>query len=147
MAIGDLQHSELPDNLLHEPKGASTAAEDTLYVANGAGSGEFKKASISCLDITIPSVSASSIGDITSTTSLSGASLAQLADGILNDIEAFVGIPQEITSMINKNASELLRLYNNQKEINDQVSAALTELENKINELLIALKGVGIIHD
>lgn len=49
--------------------------------------------------------------------------------------------------MINKNASELLRLYNNQKEINDKVSAALTELENKINELLIALKGVGIIHD
>lgn len=147
MAIGDLQHSELPDNLLHEPKGASTAAEDTLYVANGAGSGEFKKVPVHSLDITVPSVTESSTTVIPSTDSLSGTNLAQVANGALTDVKAFVGIPQEITTMINKNASELLRVYKNQKAINTQVSTNLSSIEAKLNEVITALKGIGLFND
>lgn len=147
MAIGDLQHSELPDNLLHEPKGASTAAEDTLYVANGAGSGEFKKVPVNSLDITVPSVTESSTTVIPSTDSLFGTNLAQVANGALTDVKAFVGIPQEITTMINKNASELLRVYKNQKTINTQVSTNLSSIEAKLNEVITALKGIGLFND
>ena len=56
-------------------------------------------------------------------------------------------IPQEITSKINENAAELLRLYNNQSQINQQVSNSIAILENKLNEVIVALKGVGIVND
>ena len=55
--MADVEHSQLPDELLHEPKGASTAAAGTVYVADGAGSGSFSKLPTTSLDITLENVS------------------------------------------------------------------------------------------
>ncbi len=41
--MADIEHSAIPDANLHEPKGASTAVVDSFYVANGAGSGSWKR--------------------------------------------------------------------------------------------------------
>lgn len=147
MAQGTIEHSELPDELLHEPKGASTAAAGTVYVADGAGKGSFTKLPTTSLDITAVSILDITPSTIDSTVSLDGASLSQAADGTLTDVQAYVGIPQEITSKINENAAELLRLYNNQAIINRQVSNSIAILETKLNEVIVALKGVGIVHD
>lgn len=147
MAQGTIEHSELPDELLHEPKGASTAAAGTVYIADGAGKGSFAKLPTTSLDITAVSILDITPATIDSTVSLDGDSLSQAADGTLTDVQAFVGIPQEITSKINENAAELLRLYNNQTQINQQVSNSIAILENKLNEVIVALKGVGIAHD
>jgi hypothetical protein len=147
MAQGDIEHNELPDELLHEPKGASTAAAGTVYIADGAGSGSFKKLPTTSLDIASTSIIDITPSTIDATVSLSGDTLAQVADGTLTDVQAFVGIPQEITSKINENAAELLRLYNNQSQINQQVSNSIAILENKLNEVIVALKGVGIVND
>ena len=147
MAQGTIEHSELPDELLHEPKGASTAAAGTVYIADGAGSGSFTKLPTSSLDITAANIVDITPSSIDETVALDGAALAQVADGTLTDVQAFVGIPQEITSKINENAAELLRLYNNQATINQQVSNSIAILENKLNEVIVALKGVGIVHD
>lgn len=144
MATGDIEHSELPDNLLHEPKGAATAAVGTVYVANGSGSGSFKKLPTTSLNITVPSVPVISHTSIAGTTSLDGSTLSQAADGSLTDIPSLVNIPQTLTNKINENAAELLRLYNNQKQINQQVSTSLTNLENKLNAVINALKGIGV---
>ena len=38
-----IQHSLITDPNIHEPKGASTAASGASYIANGAGSGTWKK--------------------------------------------------------------------------------------------------------
>jgi hypothetical protein len=38
-----IQHSVIPDAQRHEPKGASTAANNTTYVSNGLASGTWKK--------------------------------------------------------------------------------------------------------
>lgn len=38
-----IQHKDIPEAQLHEAKGASTAAADKIYVADGAGSGVWKK--------------------------------------------------------------------------------------------------------
>lgn len=38
-----ISHKLLPDNQLHEPKGVASAAVNTVYSANGAGSGTWKK--------------------------------------------------------------------------------------------------------
>jgi hypothetical protein len=147
MAQGTIEHSELPDELLHEPKGASTAAAGTVYIADGAGSGSFTKLPTSSLDITAANIIDITPSSIDETVALDGAALAQVADGTLTDIQAFVGVPQEITSKINENAAELLRLYNNQATINQQVSNSIAILESKLNEVIVALKGVGIVND
>lgn len=147
MAQGTIEHSELPDELLHEPKGASTAAAGTVYIADGAGKGSFTKLPTSSLDITAVSILDVTPSSIDETVALDGAALAQVADGTLTDVQAYVGIPQEITSKINENAAELLRLYNNQATINQQVSNSIAILENKLNEVIVALKGVGIVND
>lgn len=144
MAQGDIEHSELPDNLLHEPKGASTAAAGTVYVANGAGSGSFQKLPTTSLNINIPTVTAATHSAVDGTVDLDGSTLSQAADGSLTDIPSLVNIPQTLTNKINENAAELLRLYNNQKQINQQVSTSLVNLENKLNTVIDALKGIGV---
>lgn len=40
--MANIQHSALTDPNLHEPKGASTAANGKVYVANGSGSGAWQ---------------------------------------------------------------------------------------------------------
>lgn len=146
MATGDIEHSELPDNLLHEPKGASTAAAGTVYIADGAGSGSFEKLPTTSLDITIPTVTTAVHTAVDDTVDLDGSTLSQAADGSLTDIPSLVNIPQTLTNKINENAAELLRLYNNQKQINQQVSTSLTNLENKLNTVINALKGIGVFN-
>ena len=41
--MADIQHKNIVDAERHEPKGASTAAIDTVYVSNGAASGTWKE--------------------------------------------------------------------------------------------------------
>ena len=144
MAVGDIEHKELPDNLLHEPKGASTAVAGTVYVADGAGSGSFQKLPTTSLNITIPDTTSAEDTVVDSTVDLDGSTLSQTANGSLTDIPSLVNIPQTLTNKINENAAELLRLYNNQKQINQQVSTSLISLESKLNTVIDALKGIGV---
>lgn len=44
------EHSDLTDPELHEPKGASTASANNVYVADGAGSGTWQKVDSDVLD-------------------------------------------------------------------------------------------------
>lgn len=141
---GTIEHKDLPDSLLHEPKGASTAAVGTVYVADGASSGSFQKLPITSLNITIPEVATAVHTNVDATVSLDGSTLSQSANGSLTDIPSLVNIPQTLTNKINENAAELLRLYNNQKQINQQVSTSLTNLEDKLNTVIDALKGIGV---
>lgn len=41
--MADLQHKDLPESQLHEPKGVSTASSGEVYVANGSGSGSWQE--------------------------------------------------------------------------------------------------------
>lgn len=147
MAIGDIQHSQLPDNLLHEPKGASTAAAGTTYLADGNGSGAFGKVPVSSLDIAVPSVDDITPSSIDDTVSLNTSALSQQAAGALTDVQAFVGIPQEITQKINQNASELARLYQNLATINTQTKTAITNITTKLNEVITALQTMGLFDE
>ena len=144
MAIGDIEHKELPDNLLHEPKGASTAVAGTVYVADGAGSGSFQKLPTTSLNITIPEITSAAHTNVDSTVDLDGSTLSQTADGSLTDISSLVNIPQTLTNKINENAAELLSLYSRQKQIKQQVSTGLISLESKLNAVIDALKGIGV---
>lgn len=45
-----VQHKEIPDAQLHEPKGVVSAANKSVYVADGSGSGSWRKLKESDLD-------------------------------------------------------------------------------------------------
>ena len=61
--MAKIQHADLPDQYLHEPKGASTAGTGSVYVADGLGSGGFQLLPVSSLDF-----DATSFAHITPTT-------------------------------------------------------------------------------
>lgn len=147
MAIGDIQHSQLPDNLLHEPKGASTAAAGTTYLADGNGSGAFAKVPVTSLDIAVPSVADLVPTSITSTTTLNDSGLTVAADGVLTDVAASAQVPVAYTVIINKNAAETARIFNNQAQINSNIRTAVSNLEIKLNGVIAALKGLGLLDD
>lgn len=42
--MANVNHKDLPNSELHEPKGASTASSSTVYVSDGAGSGSWSTA-------------------------------------------------------------------------------------------------------
>ena len=48
----NVAHSNLTSANLHEPKGVAAASANTIYVANGAGSGTWQALSIAVLDST-----------------------------------------------------------------------------------------------
>lgn len=59
--MATIQHKDLPDAQLHEPKGVSSAAVDTAYVANGGGTGSWKAAPYQyTLNVTLPDLSTAS---------------------------------------------------------------------------------------
>lgn len=142
---GDIQHSALPDSLLHEPKGASTASAGEVYVADGNASGSFMMLPLSNVVFTRTLVTDLTPSTITGTVSLNGSALTQPADGILLDVPAVAGIPQTITNKINENASELYRLYNNQATINTELTNAIHSLEAKLNVVIDALQAAGVV--
>lgn len=143
--MSDIQHSQLPDELLHEPKGASTALEGTVYIADGEGSGSFDFLPMSDVAYTRTEVASLTPATITSTVSLDGSALSQTPDGVLLDVPAQVDVPVAITNKINENAAELLRLYDNQATINSETTSAISALENKLNDLITALNTAGVI--
>lgn len=143
--MSDIQHSQLPDELLHEPKGASTALEGTVYIADGEGSGSFDFLPMSDVAYTRTEVTSLTPATITSTVSLDGSSLSQTPDGVLLDVPAQVDVPVAVTNKINENAAELLRLYNNQATINSDMTTAIGALETKLNDLITALNTAGVI--
>lgn len=143
--MSDIQHSQLPDELLHEPKGASTALAGTVYIADGEGAGSFDFLPMSDVAYTRTEVASLTPATITSTVSLDGSSLSQTPDGVLLDVPAQVDVPVAVTNKINENAAELFRLYTNQATINSDMSTAIGALETKLNDLITALNTAGVI--
>lgn len=48
-----IQHEDITDPFVHEPKGAAAAVADTVYVADGAGSGTWEKITEDSLDAAV----------------------------------------------------------------------------------------------
>lgn len=146
MATGDIEHKDLPDELLHEPKGASTASINTVYVADGAGSGSFKligKDNINFIKTTITDVATPTIEDLDNVTS----TLTKVATGAMADVPADANVSAAHTNQINQNFAELYKLYNTQKEIDSAMKQSLLETIEAINKLIASLKNVGAVNE
>lgn len=144
MATGDIEHKELPDDLLHEPKGASTASRGTVYIADGNGAGTFTKLPLIDLEYDKEHVQSATIDTIEDTVAFNGSTLSVIATGSLTDVPATSIVPLEVTNGINKVAAELNRLYTNQREINTAVKADIVMLQNTLNSVINSLKALGL---
>lgn len=75
-----MQHKDIPEAQLHEPKGVSTASNKQIYIANGAGSGVWRKPKETDLDYTSASGNLYGWNDIADSLYTVGAPLSLTAN-------------------------------------------------------------------
>lgn len=143
MTVQKVQHSELKGNLCHEPKGADTAAADTVYIADGEGSGSFQQMPLNKIYFSRASVSNLVLSEIAESLSLDFSDLSQLTDGSLENISYTLNI--SAVNNINKNFKELAEHVANADTQISEIATAITNLENKVNSLLEALRTAGVL--
>ena len=76
-----IQHKDIPDAQLHEPKGALSAANKSLYFANGSGSGAWRKLNELDIDFTDKTKNVFGWNDVSDNQYTSGAPLS-IASGV-----------------------------------------------------------------
>lgn len=141
--MADIEHSTLPDELLHEPKGASTAAAGTVYVANGFGSGEFTRIPFSSILFTkeyVTELRGFSIDKNIDVVS----SVPDTSDGVLEIVTSDV-LKVDTINQLNKNTAEMLKFIQGQNKINDEVNSVLLNVRTTLNNLIASLKNEGLV--
>lgn len=122
MAQVEIQHKDVTDPQIHEPKGISAADEGQVYVADGEGSGVWLKLSPSDLDFeqaefdntTLePDVTARTLSDALSgtlTNSVADASTFAQVNKNCKEITAQVLNADEMIAVLKTNVAELNRV-------------------------------------
>lgn len=144
MAI-KVQHSELTGALCHEPKGADTAAANTVYIADGSGSGSFQQVPLSIIDFTKTTVADITPTVIDDAVVIDGTNLTQITDEEMADVPYSAGLTVPGTNALNKNLRELYKYTINANTRIAELNTAITNLNNKLNTLLAALRSAGVV--
>lgn len=142
-----VQHAELPDNLLHEPKGASTASKDTVYIADGAGKGSFKQIDFSIVNFSKGTVDEVVPVDVPDNYTINGAGLLQVPTGMMKDLPYGNNLTIDETNNINKNFVELYKFYEKYKEQLAELETNITNLQTTLNTLIDSLKTSGVLNN
>lgn len=145
--MANIQHADLPDEYLHEPKGARTAGVGSVYVADGSGSGSFTVLPISSLDFVLSSLPEITITTIPSTISIDGGGLSAVADGVMDDVNYVTQVPVTTIQEINKNFKELYVAYAQAVAIHAALKADVEALASKVNDLIDRLETIGFINN
>lgn len=146
MAI-KVQHSELTGALCHEPKGADTAAANTVYIANGSGSGSFQQVPLSIINFTKTTVADITPTAIDDAVVIDGTNLTQITDEEMADVPYSAGLTVPGTNALNKNLRELYKYTVNANTRITEINTAITNLNNKLNVLLAALRSAGVVNN
>lgn len=146
MAI-KVQHSELTGALCHEPKGADTAAANTVYIADGSGSGSFQQVPLSIIDFTKTTVADITPTAIDDAVVIDGTNLTQITDEEMADVPYSAGLTVPGTNALNKNLRELYKYTVNANTRIAEINTAITNLNNKLNALLAALRSAGVVNN
>lgn len=135
-----IEHRSIPESGLHEPKGASTAAENRVYISNGSGSGSWGKIVTAVLEgalgtspangrfvITDGSGGLTSVVDISSDDITYGGGTLTSA---LTDIETTTNTQQsEIDALETENAAQQVQIDDLESQVAD-LETRVTALEN-----------------
>ena len=146
MAI-KVQHSELTGALCHEPKGADTAAANTVYIANGSGSGSFQQVPLSIIDFTKTTVADITPTAIDDAVVIDGTNLTQITNEEMADVPYSAGLTVPGTNALNKNLRELYKYTINANTRIAELNTAVENLNNKLNALLAALRSAGVVNN
>lgn len=127
MAQVEIQHRNLTDPQIHEPKGASTATTGQIWVSNGQGSGSFTNITPANLTFTVASFNNTTMtADVPVRTLSSG--LSGTLTNALTDASTF--------AQVNKNCKEL---YTQVKNADDMIAVLKTNI-TELNRVVMALK-------
>jgi hypothetical protein len=143
MATTDLLHKNLTDPQVHEPKGISTAEENTVYFANGTGTGEWKPISLEILEFTKGAVSEPVTEELPEIHLANYEELKQRLDGTVADAykvgsdEAFIQCDKNIKQA----GADIIAL----RIALEKASNNIKGLEKVVLELRSALLAAGII--
>lgn len=143
--MAKIQHKDLPDQYLHEPKGARTAGEGTVYVADGTGAGGFQLLPVSSLDFDATELPEIVLTTIPAPLTEDGVGLTETADGIMTDVSYVSVIPVTTIQEINKNFKELFTIYQKDVDIHNTVKTDVEALASKLNDLINRLNEIGLI--
>lgn len=129
--MANIDHSTLTGSALHEPKGVALASSNTVYVADGSGSGTWKKL-------------ASGISALTDNTGLSPTNIVQPITNIINMPTPAQGTPNTVFSFLSStytvdeltnNFATIAQELRKQYAINTRLIQNIEELTSKINAL------------
>lgn len=143
MATTDLLHKNLTDPQLHEPKGISAAEENTVYVADGEGHGEWKAIGFEEIDFVKGPVTAPVTEEMLEVHPIDYNLLTQPVDGTVQDSysvgsdEAFQICDKNVKEVgveVTELRLELIKAFSN-----------IEALQTVVEELRAALLTSGII--
>lgn len=137
MATTDLLHKNLTDPQLHEPKGISTAEENTVYFADGYGSGAWKPVAFDLLDFEKTQVQYSEPLEIPEVTELNSADIALITNGVLDYTRSFDSANKNFKEL----ATECEQLRNSLAVAHENLAA----LNKTVESLYSALINLGVI--
>ena len=141
--MADIEHKALPDELLHEPKGASTAAAGTVYVANGNGYGVFQRLPLEYIYFVKSHVTEMPTIIYPLSYELNS-NVSDVSNGTLEQVTSDV-LKVDTLNQINKNTAEFAKFASSQNRINAATEQTLNELRESINDLINALKSEGLV--
>ena len=143
--MADIEHSQIPSEYCHEPKGAPEADPGTVYIADGHGSGYWDKLPITSLNTEAQEIDNIQNTDINDNIVIKSEIVTAVSDGSLNELEYVEGVPTETIDKINKNFKELYDFYSKQTMIDQEVKTAIKGIQDKLNDIITALKDWGLV--
>ena len=112
-----IAHKNLTDPQLHEPKGISGASANTVYIANGTGSGVWGALPFTALSYVPPTVSAvSGYQNIGTITDVDYTVLTPVVDGTVEDATDVAGCNKnvkEVGTEVAQLRTELIKAFDN----------------------------------
>jgi hypothetical protein len=129
-----IAHKNLTDPQLHEPKGVAAAEEDTVYMADGNGSGTWLKVPFSALDYTPQATSVvtgyQTIGTITN---VNYSVLTPNITGTVADASTFNACNKnlkEVGTEVAQLRTELIKAFANTDALKACLEGLITNLKN-----------------
>lgn len=140
-----MNHSKISDPYLHEPKGISTASENTVYTANGTGSGTWGKLPIAALNFTVTAVPDYTFTDAEAGEELRYIGLIDANTSQIADLSVNSGIADEDLGKLNQNMFNIFSILDNHSKIIETYRTDIKSISDTVKELRQSLIDIGLI--
>lgn len=140
-----MNHASISDPYLHEPKGISTAEENTVYYANGSGSGTWGKLPIPALNFTVTAVPDYTFTDAEAGKDIVYNGLITADTSQIVDLSVNSGIASEDLGKLNQNQYNMFQILDNHSSILETFRTDIESISNTVKELRQALINIGLI--